>query len=224
MRAEFAAPYNFAGQDDPELLRQVTGIAPEAGGIHVLLEHAGFMSVQRLGILKVNGGIRAALSPGEYQSHARYLYSNRRAETFVSDARKGAWSVDPKPHIAFFQAPPYQRLYLDSTMDCDQYVKLWQGPGWEWIHGYRQQELTDSLWPWLKEKELATPEDDKVFHEFRRLLGDRRVAHLRPALRAERDWTRDEVAAFSAAQLAAEVRAEVNRVLQAIGEPRLPVG
>jgi hypothetical protein len=224
MRAEFGAPYNPDDVGNPELLRQVTGIAPEAEGMHVLLERAGFMSVQRLGILKVNGGIRVALSPGEYQSHARYLYSDRRAETFVSNAREGAWSVDPKPHIAFYQAPPYQRLYLDSTMDCDQYVKLWQGPGLKRIHGYGQQELTDFLWPWLKEKELATPEDDKVFHEFWRLLGDRRVAHLRPALRAELDWTRDEVATFSAAQLADEVRAEVNRVLQAIGEPRLPVG
>ena len=93
----------------------------------MLLERAGFMSVQRLGILRIHGGIRAALSPGEYQSHARYLYSDRRAETFVSVAREGEWSVNPKPHIAFFQAPPYQRLYLDSTMDCDQYVKLWQG-------------------------------------------------------------------------------------------------
>jgi DNA-binding PadR family transcriptional regulator len=55
-------------------------------------------------------------------------------------------------------------------MDCDQYVWLWQGPGWERIHGYRQQELTDDLWPWLKEQGLATPEDDEVFHEFRRLL------------------------------------------------------
>jgi hypothetical protein len=218
MRAEFGAPYSSDDDGDPELLRQVTGIAPEAGGIHVLLEGAGFKSVQRLGILRINGGRRAALSPGEYQSHARYLYSDGRGETFVSVAREGgAWSVDPKPHLAFFQAPPHQRLYLDPTMDCDQYVGLWQGPGWERIHGYRQQELTDDLWPWLKEQRLATPEDDEVFHEFRRLLGDRRVAHLRPALRAERDWLRDVPSA-------AEVRAEVNRVLQAIGEPRFPAG
>lgn len=217
MRAEFGAPYSSDDVGDPELLRQVTGIAPEAGGIHVLLERAGFNSVQRLGILRINGGIRAALSPGEYQSHARYLYSDRRAETFVTVAREGAWSVNPKPHIAFFQAAPYQRLYLDPTKDCDEYVKLWQGARWERIHGYRQQELTDDLWPWLKEQKLATREDDEVFHKFRRLLGDRRVAHLRPALRAEHDWPRDVPSA-------AKVRDEVNRVLQAIGEPRLPAG
>jgi hypothetical protein len=222
MRAEFGAPYNFGGLEDAELLRQITGIVPEAGGIHVLLEPAGFQSVQRLGILKINGGVQAGLSPGEYQSHARYLYTSPRAEAFVSAAREGGWSIRPKPHLAFFQAAPYQRLYLDQTADLDQYVKLWQGPGFRRIHGYRQDELTDDLWPWLKSQNLATPEDDEIFHEFRHILGDRRVAHLRPALLAERDWPHDEARSYT--QLAADVRGEVNRVLhQAIGEPRLPV-
>jgi hypothetical protein len=224
MGAEFGAT-RYGDPDDvrrPELLRQVTGISPEAAGMHVLLRRAGYRSVQRLVLLEVNGGIRAALWPGELKPHAKYLYSDHRAERFVSVALQGAWSVRPNPHIAFFQAPPHQRLYLDPIVDLRQYVELWEGPGWERIRGYSQEELTASLWPWLKERGCATAADDPVFGEFLRLLGGRRLAHLRPGLRAEHVWLRNEVAALSASQLAAEVRAEVNRVLQAIGEPRLP--
>lgn len=109
----------------------------------------------------------------------------------------------------------HQRLYLDPVISLRQYVDLWEGPGWERIGGYSQGELTASLWPWLKEQGCATAADDSVFGEFFRLLGGRRVAaHLRPGLRAERMWPRGEVAARPALQLAADVRAEVNRVLR----------
>ena len=132
--------------------------------------------------------------------------------------------VDPNAHVAFFQAPSHQRLYLDPVMNLRQYVDLWEGPGWERIGGYSQGKLTASLWPWLKEQGCATAADDSVFGEFLRLLGGRRAAHLRPGLRAERMWPRGEVAARPALQLAADVRAEVNRVLRVIGEPSLPAG
>jgi hypothetical protein len=84
----------------------------------------------------VNGGILAGLWPGELKPHAKYLYSNHRAEEFVSAASEGGWSVHPNAHIAFFQAPSHQRLYLDPVMNLRQYVDLWEGPGWERIGGY----------------------------------------------------------------------------------------
>jgi hypothetical protein len=168
----------------------------------------------------VNGGILAGLWPGELKPHAKYLYSNHRAEEFVSAASEGGWSVHPNAHIAFFQAPSHQRLYLDPVINLRQYVDPWEGPGWERIGSYSQGELTASLWPWLKEQGCATAADDSVFGEFLRLLGGRRAAHLRPGLRAERMWPRGEVAARPALQLAADVRPEVNRVLRVIGEPK----
>lgn len=208
----------------PDLLRQVTGISPDAVGKHAFLKDAGYKSVQRLVLEDVNGGILAGLWPGELKPHAKYLYSNHRAEEFVSAASEGGWSVHPNAHIAFFQAPSHQRLYLDPVISLRQYVDLWEGPGWERIGGYSQGELTASLRPWLKEQGCATAADDSVFGEFFRLLGGRRAAHLRPGLRAERMWPRGEVAARPALQLAADVRAEVNRVLRVIGEPSLPAG
>jgi hypothetical protein len=116
-------------------------------------------------------------------SRSRSTTTGRRHSSLEMRPRSSSRRCTPsRPHLAFFQAPPHQRLYLDPTMDCDQYVWLWQGPGWERIHGYRQQELTDDLWPWLKEQGLATPEDDEVFHEFRRLLRSSPVALRQPPL------------------------------------------
>jgi hypothetical protein len=205
------------------LLQQITGISVEAEGKHAFLEDAGYKTVQRLTILGVSGGVLAHLFPGELKALAQHLYSDHRAERFVSAALAGGWLVRPNPHIAFFQAPVHQRLYLEPTIDLDQYVRLWEGSGLERIGGYWQGDLTESLWPWLKEQGCAKAEDDAVFGEFLQLLGDRRQAHLRPGLRAERQWPREEVVARGTS-LAADVRAEVNRVLQAIDEPRLPAG
>ncbi len=67
--------------------------------------------------------------------------------------------------------------------------------------------------------------DDPVLGEFLLLLNSlNRQAHMRAGLYAKREWPREEVEARSTSQLAAEIRAEVNRVLQAIGEPSLPAG
>jgi hypothetical protein len=97
-----------------------------------------------------------------------------------------------------FTARILVRAILDPTIDLDQYVELWEGSGSERIGGYWQDDLTMSLWPWLKEQGCATAADDAVFREFLRLLGDRRRAHLRHGLRAERLWPREEVIARAA--------------------------
>jgi hypothetical protein len=135
---------------------------------------------------------------------------------FVSVAKEGGWDVVENAHIAFWQAPHYQRLYLEPTIPLVPYVKLWEGSGAEEIGGHSRGELEESLWPWLKENDCATASDDPMFDKFLSILGDRRQAHLRPSIRAERTWPPEEVTA-------GDVRGEVNRVLQAIGEPGLPV-
>jgi hypothetical protein len=208
-----------------DLLQEVTGIRPEPAGRHVLLRDAGFKSIQRLVLADANGGVVAGLFPGELMADAQFLYSDHRAESFVSAAQEGGWVVRPTPHIGFWQSPPHQRLYLDPTIDLNQYVALWEGPGWGRFGGYSQDELTGSVWPWLKEQGLAAAADDSVLGEFLLILSRlKRQAHLRAGLYAKREWAREAIAAWSASHLASEVRRTVNNVLGTIGEPRLPAG
>lgn len=177
---------------------------------------------QRLVPADVNGGIVLGLFPGELKATAQFIYAHHRAEAFVS-AKEGGWRVRPTPHIGFWQAPPRQRLYLDPRIDLERYVALWQGPGWGRFGGYSLEELTRSVWPWLKDQGLAAQEDDAVFGEFLLFLTKlKRQAHLRAGLYAKREWKREEIAAWATPRLASEVRRAVNSVLGAIGEPRFP--
>ena len=207
-----------------QVTQQVTGIRPEAASGHAFLKEAGFKSIQRLMLADATGGIVAGLCPGELMRDAQFLYSEHRAEVFVSAAEAGGWLVHANPHIGFWQSPARQRLYLDPTIALGQYVELWEGPGWGRLGGYSQEDLTRSVWPWLKEQGLATDADDSILGEFLVLLTSlRRQAHLRAGLYAKREWSREEIAGWPMTHVASEVRAELNRVLQSIGEPKLPV-
>lgn len=207
----------------PDLLQSVTGILPEMAGSHVLLGRVGYRSVQRLVLAETNGGVTVGLWPAELKPHALYLYSDSRADRFVGVADEGGWLVQPNPHIAFWLAPVHQRLYLDPSLELRPYVELWEGPGHSWIGGHLRDDLDGSLWPWLKDRGLASDADDGSFEQFLRILASRPQAHLRAGLYAKRIWSQEEVAMRSTS-LASEIRTEVNRLLMAIGEPRLPAG
>jgi len=207
----------------PELLREVSGIKPEADGRHVLLKEAGFRSVQRLALADVAGGVAVALWPAELKPQAQYLYSLGRAGALVEAARRDGWTVRPSPHVAFFSSPAGQRLYLGREIDLDGYVRLWEGGGTDRIGAYTPADVRLSLWPWLKEQGYATGSDDAVLEDFLRILG-RRKAHLRPGLHLGRRWAGDEVSRISQRDLATSVRQAVNRVLQSAGEPPLLAG
>ena len=102
-----------------DLVQQVTGIEPDPANGHAFLEDAGFKSLQRLILADANGGAVVGLFPGELKPNAQFLYSEHRAETFLSTALETGWRVWANPHIAFRQAPVHQRLYLEPTIDVD---------------------------------------------------------------------------------------------------------
>jgi hypothetical protein len=141
----------------------------------------------------------------------------------VDLASEAGWSVYTTPHIAFWQAPAHQRLYLEPRIDLKQYVELWKGSGWSKIGGHPSEDLRGTLWRWLKEQGCASAADDSARDDFLKILAGRQQVHLRPGLYLKREWSVGEVSAWSTVRLATEVRTEVNRALGGIGEPMLPV-
>ena len=86
-----------------------------------------------------------------------------------------------------------------------------------------RQEITGTLWPWLKERGYADDDDDATLELFLDTKLGRRPAYLRPGLRLKRRWDIEAVQAVGGlGGLAAEVRADVNAILAAAGEPPLP--
>jgi hypothetical protein len=207
---------------DPALLRDVSGLDPEPSGKHVLLGQIGVRSTQRLAIGDRGGTIIVALWPAELKPQAQYLYSSGRSAALIAAARSLRWSVVPSPHLGFRNSPASRRLYMAPELDAAEYAQRWEGPDGRRIGQHTSQELRRVLWPWLKERGYVADEDDDLLEQFLRHLG-RRPAHLRPGLRLKGRWDRDAQRALDGRrELALAIRSDVDEILGAAGEPRLP--
>lgn len=207
----------------PGLLQQVTGIEPEPSAPHVRFEvRTRIRSTQRLALAALDGGVIVGLWPAELKPQAEYLFQAGRATRMVAAALELGWSVTANPHLAFRNARPSQRLYLNPSVDAGEYAKRWEGADGRRIGQYSPDEVRRMLWPWLKERGYVSSGGDEVLEEFLSILG-RRPAHLRPGLRLQGRWDAGVEQGLTEPELAVAIRREVNAVLGAAGEPQLPV-
>jgi hypothetical protein len=176
---------------------------------HVRLDAAiGTRSLQRAALDERAGELVLAVWPGELKGEARALYGSGRAEALLG---LRDWHLTPRPHLGFYGASPPQRLYTTTALDARAYVRGWQ-EDLDRVHAYELGELRDLLWPWLVGRRYASPGDAAGLPRFERLVG-RRAIHLRPAIRAERAVAPDPAA----------IRTALAALLDALGEPSLPV-
>jgi hypothetical protein len=206
----------------PQLLREITGLDPAPSGVHVPLEEHRVRSTQRLALSDIGGRIVVETWPAELKRQADYLYAGGRGRAMVTAARERGWQVEATAHIAFFNSAPAQRLYTYPDVDAATYTKRWEGADGRLIGQHSRDELRRRVWPWLKQRDYASAADDDVLDQFMAILG-RRNAHLRPGMRFRRHWSRNEIEALGTRELAARVRADVNAILGAAGDPPLPV-
>src|SRR5207302_9483990 len=137
----------------PVLLREITGIEPERQGRHVLLDtHAGVRSIQRLALADKGGAVLVALWPAELKSQAEYLYSDGRALAMIDAARARSWTVEPSPHLAFFNSSASQRLYMSPPIASEDYARRWGGADREMIGRHPAAALRTTLRPWLEHR------------------------------------------------------------------------
>jgi hypothetical protein len=205
----------------PSLLQRVSGIKPESGGLHVLLDEHGSQSTQRLALSRFPGGLIAALWPAELKTQAIYLYGNHLSIPMVARARDLGWTAEPAPQLAFRNSAPEQRLYMKTAVDALDYARRWENGDLRWVGQYKRAEVIGKLWPWLKERGYANDRDDTTLFAFLETRLGNRPAFMRPGLRLHRRW--DDQAA-SSDDIAATVRSEVNAVLAAANEPPLRSG
>jgi hypothetical protein len=205
----------------PDLVQRVTGRPPSGPRQHLQLGDLGVRSTQRLAVCDHGGGIAVFTWPAELQPQARYLYAEGRGRRLLDAAAAGAWDVDARPHLAFRNAGFRLRLYMNPTLSTSEYVARWSGPDRDFIRQHPPETVRGELWPWLRARGHAGPEDDGELDRFLRNLGQR-PAHLRPGLRLLRRWPRDQVAALREdGALETTLRAEVNRLLRSVGDPEL---
>ena len=116
-----------------------------------MLNAAGVLSTQRLGLGDVGGGVAVFNWPAELRDQARYFYSGDRGPRLLEAAADGGWDVDMRPHLAYWLAPARDRLYMNPKpwMTVEEYAARWAGPDGQMIGGPPLDTVRGELWPWL---------------------------------------------------------------------------
>jgi hypothetical protein len=213
------------------LLRQATGLdevdpeRPPVIGAKVMLDTSiGTKSTQRISLQQQDEGLALSTKPAELKPQAKAFYRTVNAQQLLDllARRPEAWRARPNAHLAFRNASPGQRLYLTCRLPVTNYIRRWMGDDFTQIRAYHRDEVRESLWPWLRERQYAAPEDDQELEEFINRLG-RRDAHLRPSIEIWRIWPwAYAVEADERGTLVGEISTAITELLTALGEPLPP--
>ena len=213
------------------LLRQATGIdevdpdrLPWTGATVRLDTAIKTKSTQRMTLEQQDDSLALSTFPAELKPQAEALYRTGRAKRlmdFVAE-HPGAWQAMPNMQLAFHNAPVAQRLFPDCHLGITEYVHRWSGNDFAQVGAHRYDEIRENLWPWLRQRQYAGPQDDQQLDEFLGRLG-RRDAHLRPGITVRRIWPwAQAVDLDERGALVGEVRAAVTELLTALDEPLPP--
>ena len=213
------------------LLREATGIA-EAGpargspaAAEVMLDAAiSTTATQRMALLDQDGTLALCAWPAELKPQAAALYRTSRAQQLAAflAAHPDTWQARPTVHLAFRNATPGQRLYLHCQLGITDYIDRWSEEDFEQVGTHHPDGIRGSLWPWLRERHYAGPEDDQYLDAFLSRLG-RRDAHLRPGLELGHTWPWAQAVDLDERRaLASQIRTAAADLLAALGEPPLP--
>jgi hypothetical protein len=216
------------------LLREATGIddvEPErplrigAAAANMMLAAAiRTKSTQRISLRQQAETLALCTWPAELKPQAEALYRTARAQRlmdFVAEHPE-AWQARPNLQLAFRNAPVAQRLFPHCHLEITEYIHCWSGNDFAQIRAYHYNEIRENLWPWLRERQYAGPEDDQQLDAFLKRLGHRPV-HLRPGIEVRRIWPwAHAVELDERGALASEVRTAVAELLTALDEPLPP--
>lgn len=192
---------------------------PDVGAV-VMLDEAA-RTTQRIALQQDGDALTLCTWLAELKPQAQALYRTGRAQRlagFLADHPR-TWTARPNVHLAFRNAPAAQRLYLTCRLPVSEYIGGWAGSDFARVGACRHDKIRESLWPWLRERRYAAPEDDRRLEAFLDRLG-RRDAHLRPSIRLCRSWPWPHAVDLDErGALVTDLRAAVSELLNALDEP-----
>jgi hypothetical protein len=210
------------------LLREATGInevepdrRPWIGAVLMLDAAIKTKSTQRICLQQQAEGLTLGTWPAELKPQAEALYRTGRAQQLMDlvAGHPQVWRARPNVHLAFRNARPAQRLYLHCHLEIAEYIRRWSGNDFAQIRAHHYSDIRETLWPWLRERRYAGPEDDQHLDAFLARLGHRDV-HLRPGIAVRRTWPWPHAVDLDErGALASEVRTAVTELLTALDEP-----
>jgi hypothetical protein len=212
------------------VLRQATGldsvrpVRPEIGGVVMLDAAIGTKTTQRICLQQHGDTVILRTWLAELKPQAQALYRTGKAPRLIQllSERRGQWYARANVHLAFRNAAAALRLYPHCRLEASEYIQRWSGNDFAHVGAHPRDQLRSSLWPWLRSREYAGPEDDDELDAFLNRLG-RRDVHLRPSLEVTRYWPWAEAVELDErGALTGEVRSAVAELLSALNEPLPP--
>jgi hypothetical protein len=213
------------------LLRQATGLddvdaerRPWSGATVMLDAAIKTNSTQRISLQQQAQNLVLGTFPAELKPQAEALYRTGRAQQLLDLVAEHPeeWQARPNVHLAFRNAPVPQRLFMHCHLEITEYVRRWSGNDFAQIRAHHYDHIREDLWPWLRERQYAGPEDDQQLDAFLERLG-RRDVHLRPGIEVRRIWPWPHVVDLDERDvLVGEVRNAVAELLTALDEPLPP--
>jgi hypothetical protein len=213
------------------LLREATGLneaepdrGPWIGAVLMLDAAIGTKSIQRICLHQQSEGLVLCTWPAELKPQAEALYRTGRAQRLIDlvTGNPGVWQARPNVHLAFWNASVAQRLYLHCHLETAEYIHRWSGNDFAQIRAHPCNDIRETLWPRLRDRQYAGPEDDQQLDAFLKRLGHRDV-HLRPGILVRRTWPWPHAVDLDErGALVGEVRTAVAELLTALDEPLPP--
>ena len=139
---------------------------PDLGAV-VMLDEAD-RTTQRIALVPDGDNLALCTWLAELKPQAQALYRTGRAQRLAEFLARqpGTWQARPNVHLAFRNAPAGQRLYMKCSLEIGEYIRNWAGADFAKVDAYRHDTIRESLWPWLRERHYAAPEDDERLETF----------------------------------------------------------
>jgi len=169
------------------------------------------------------GHIHLGMWPAEIQTQYKPFYSDpKKVEAIISLADSEGWKINSNFHIAYWHAQPAHRWYphLGEPAEVRQWIDdIPRGRA----NARSREEIEDtSFRRWLVERGLAHENELPTLDEWLNDHPTVKQFFIRPGVQVVKTWPlTDTVAANRSRELVAEVHEAIDRVLSALGEPKL---
>jgi hypothetical protein len=224
----------------PAILEEATGISGKhTGGVVVSPSGLAYppgvevkfpeqvRAVDRVNMWLDGGNIRLGMWPAELKPQYECVYSDpKKVEALIALVNLPNWDIGANFHLAYWLATPAKRWYPKRQLSGPEYLL-------QCIDDFRDQrpgrrpggDLGDtSFRQWLVARRYASESEVATLDAWRDAL-PREHFDIRPSVEVTRSWQlADAIARDRRNEFVTEVRAAIDRVLSALGEPELMPG
>lgn len=168
--------------------------------------------------------VRIGLWPAELKPQYTHLYSDPiKVAKLITLGSQDGWDIHPNFHLAYRFASPTMRWYPDRTLSGSDYLNQWIADlKADRAGGRTREQLVDARFrDWLVDRRYASDAETAALGSWLNDIPPSTQFHVRPSVEVTRSWSADALALDQRREFVADVRAAVDEILTALGQPTL---